>query len=264
MKSARAVLCLEAPAGDARTSRYFGSASPNCRSYKLVNMTSQAEQNHSPQIKAIIFDYGEVLCFPPTPADIGRMAEVFGVNPDHFRPLYEKNRLAYDRGDLEAEEYWAKFAADTDTKLTPEQVKELREWDAEMWSRLNPVMMEWLLALQSAGIKTAILSNMQADMVNHVRRSFPWVGKFHHAVFSHEVRMAKPEAEIYQHCLRGLGTAPEETLFIDDRQRNVKAAQELGIQTVHLKSVAQLRAELEARSFAILPRVAETAPLASK
>ena len=190
------------------------------------------------------------------------MAEVFGVKPEQFRPLYEKNRLAYDRGDLEAEEYWAAFAADTGTKLLPAQVKKLRAWDLELWSKLNPAMLEWLSALQSAGIKTAILSNMHADMVDHVRRSFAWVGKFHYAVFSHEVRLAKPDPEIYHQCLRGLGTTPQETLFIDDRKRNVKAAQELGIQTIHLKSVAQLRTELEARQFAILPEVPETAPLA--
>jgi putative hydrolase of the HAD superfamily len=225
---------------------------------------TKAEKSHSPQFKAVIFDYGEVLCFPPTPAEIARMAEVFGVAPERFRPLYEKNRRAYDRGDLEAEEYWAAFAADAGTKLTPAQVNKLRAWDTEMWSKLNPVMLEWLSALQEAGIRTAILSNMQSDMVNHVRRSFPWVEKFHHVVFSHEVRLAKPEPEIYQHCLRGLGTAPHETLFIDDRKTNINAAQALGIQTIHLKSVAQLRGELEARQFAILPQVGEAAPLPSR
>ena len=222
---------------------------------------TQAKQSQSPQLKSVIFDYGEVLCFPPTSGEIARMAEVFRVNPEQFRSLYEKNRLAYDRGDLDAEAYWAAFAADTGTRLTPDQVKKLRAWDLELWSKLNPVMLEWLSALQLAGIKTAILSNMHADMVDHVRRSFAWVGKFHYAVFSHEVRLAKPDPEIYQHCLRGLGTTPQETLFIDDRKRNVKAAQELGIQTIHLKSVAQLRAELEARQFAILPQVPETMPL---
>jgi len=222
---------------------------------------TQAKQSQSPQLKSVIFDYGEVLCFPPTSGEIARMAEVFRVNPEQFRSLYEKNRLAYDRGDLDAEAYWAAFAADTGTRLTPDQVKKLRAWDLELWSKLNPVMLEWLSALQLAGIKTAILSNMHADMVDHVRRSFAWVGKFHYAVFSHEVRLAKPDPEIYHHCLRGLGTTPQETLFIDDRKRNVKAAQELGIQTIHLKSVAQLRAELEARQFAILPQVPETMPL---
>jgi len=214
------------------------------------------QKNGDQRTKAVIFDYGEVLCFPPTAEEIRRMAEVFGLENGPFRKLYDKNRRAYDRGDLNAEQYWAAFAADAGAqKPTPEQLDQLRAWDTAMWSKINHAMVEWMLALPGAGIKTAILSNMQEDMVNHVRRSFAWVEKFHCAVFSHEVRLAKPEAEIYQHCLRGLGTKPEETVFIDDREPNVRAAKELGIQAIHLQSPEQLQAELEARKFAILPRL---------
>lgn len=216
-------------------------------------MTRVEQSNHPQRPKAIVFDYGEVLCFPPTADEIRRMAEIFGLENGQFRPLYDKNRLAYDRGDLSGDDYWAAFAADAGRKITPEQVKKLRSWDTEMWSKINPAMIEWLLALQNAGFKTAILSNMQEDMVNHVRRSFPWIGKFHYAVFSHEVRLAKPEAEIYQHCLRGLGVEPHEALFIDDREPNVKGAQKVGMQAIHLQSAAQLLAELESRQFVILP-----------
>ncbi|HUJ96074.1 MAG TPA: HAD family phosphatase [Terriglobales bacterium] len=212
-----------------------------------------AQGNPSKQPRAIIFDYGEVLCFPPTHEEIRRMAEIFGLGNGQFRPIYDKNRRIYDRGDLTAEEYWAAFAADAGKKVTPEEVKKLRAWDTEMWSRTNPAMIEWLLALQNAGFKTAILSNMQEDMVNAARRQFAWIKKFDCAVFSHEMRLAKPEPEIYQHCLRGLGTQPHETVFIDDRETNIKAARQLGIQSIHLQSPAQLLTELKKLNFVILP-----------
>jgi len=209
-------------------------------------------------LNAVIFDYGEVLCFPPTAQEIRRMAEIFGLENGQFRPIYDKNRRAYDRGDLTAEEYWTTFATDAGTKLTPDEVKKLRAWDTQMWSKTNPAMVEWMQALQRAGYKTAILSNMQEDMVEAVRRQFAWIEKFDCAVFSHEVKLAKPEAEIYQHCLRGLGTQPEETLFIDDREVNVKAAEKLGIQGIQLQSPSQLHGELVKRQFTILP--ANSAP----
>jgi putative hydrolase of the HAD superfamily len=225
-------------------------------------MTRGTRNNNLQQAKAVIFDYGEVLCFPPTADEIRRMAEVFGLENSQFRPLYDKNRLAYDRGDLNADQYWAAFAADAGRKITSEQVRKLRSWDTEMWSKVNPAMIDWLLALQAAGFKTAILSNMQEDMVAHVRRSFAWIEKFHYAVFSYEVRLVKPEAEIYQHCLRGLGVEPHEALFIDDREANVKGAQKVGMQAIHLQSPAQLLAELESREFLILPALTprETLP----
>jgi putative hydrolase of the HAD superfamily len=209
--------------------------------------------NHSSQIKAVIFDYGEVLCFPPTAAQIGRMADIFALDAGRFRRLYEKNRRAYDRGDLTAEAYWLAFGADVGVQLNSEKIATLRAWDTEMWSRSNPAMVEWVAALRAAGTRTGLLSNMQEDMVARVRRDFPWVADFDCAVFSHEVGLAKPEAEIYQRCLEGLGAAPQETLFIDDRPNNIKAAQELGIQAIRMQSVAQLRTELVSLGFALLP-----------
>ncbi len=212
-----------------------------------------ANSNHSSQIKAVIFDYGEVLCFPPTAAQIGRMADVFALDAGRFRRLYEKNRRAYDRGDLTAEGYWLAFATDAGVQLNSETIATLRAWDTEMWSKSNPVMVEWVAVLRAAGTKTGLLSNMQEDMVARVRHDFAWVAEFDCAVFSHEVRLAKPEAKIYERCLEGLGVAPRETLFIDDRPNNIKAAQELGIQGIRMQSVRQLRSELVSLGFALLP-----------
>jgi 2-haloacid dehalogenase len=42
---------------------------------------------------------------------------------------------------------------------------------------------------------------------------------------------------------------PENALFIDDSLRNIKAAEELGINAIHFKSPELLRKELEARGI---------------
>jgi FMN phosphatase YigB (HAD superfamily) len=74
------------------------------------------------------------------------------------------------------------------------------------------------------------------------------------------VRLAKPEAKIYEYCLEGLGTRAEETLFIDDREVNIQGAQGLGIRTIRFESVAQLHTELKKMSFPLLPLTLESAP----
>ena len=61
----------------------------------------------SSKIKAVILDYGEVLCYPPTAEEWARMAGLFGVDPVPFRKLWDRNRLLYDRGDLSPEAYWS-------------------------------------------------------------------------------------------------------------------------------------------------------------
>jgi putative hydrolase of the HAD superfamily len=207
----------------------------------------------SPRIEAAIFDYGEVLCYPPRMEEIASMAAVFGMEPKLFPPLWEKNRPAYDRGDLTPEAYWGMLSEDAKVRISAEQFAELNKLDADMWGRENPRMVEWLRQIAAAGIKTALLSNMHPEMIRYVRRKFDWVACFNPAVFSAEVRMVKPDPAIYHHTLQGLGVAAENAMFIDDREANVKAARALGIHAIHLRSLSQLRKEVEALGFPVLP-----------
>jgi putative hydrolase of the HAD superfamily len=204
-------------------------------------------------VKAVILDYGEVLCLRPTEEQIRRMAGVFGIGTSQFATLYEKNRLAYDRGDLTPEQYWFSFADEPGIRLDAAQIPLLRAWDVEMWSNTNPGMIEWLESIHSNGTRTALLSNMHMDMVSKVRREFGWIRHFDGLVFSCELHLAKPEVAIYEHCLQALGATAHETLFIDDREVNVKAAQRIGIRAIRFESVEQLRSELEDIGFPILP-----------
>lgn len=51
-------------------------------------------------------------------------------------------------------------------------------------------------------------------------------------VTSFEARSIKPEAKIFHTVVEKLGIKPEETLFLDDSQKNLDAAAELGFQTL--------------------------------
>jgi putative hydrolase of the HAD superfamily len=216
-------------------------------------MTINSNGNGAP-IRAVIFDYGEVLCHAPVPEILDRLMRMFRIDRHRFDELYRKNRLRYDRADLTAEEYWRHFAADAGVNLDSAQLAALRQYDLEMWSSINPAMLAWLGDLRSTGMKTAILSNMPAEMVVHVRKTFPWMEGFDCRVFSAELRRVKPEPEIYQHCLDCLRVAPQEALFIDDKEVNVKGARELGIRGIRMESLTQLSNELKALGFTPLPK----------
>lgn len=51
-------------------------------------------------------------------------------------------------------------------------------------------------------------------------------------VTSFEARSIKPDARIFHHVVAKLGIKPEETLFLDDSQKNLDAAAELGFHTL--------------------------------
>lgn len=211
--------------------------------------------NHHPplDVKAVIFDYGEVLCHRPTAEQIARLAGFFGIGVDALPPLWERNRGPFDRGDLTAEAYWSMLADDAGAKIGPGEMDEICELDLTMWSNVNSGMVEWARRLRSSGLKVGLLSNMHPDMVSHCRKHFAWLQGFDFVTFSGEARMIKPDPAIYEHTLRGLGVAASEALFLDDREINIRAARALGIAAIRVQSMAQLRRELQAAGFTILP-----------
>jgi putative hydrolase of the HAD superfamily len=211
------------------------------------------DRENSSKIKAVILDYGEVLCYSPSADEWGRMARVFGVDPLTFRKLWERNRLRYDRGDLSPEAYWAELAKDAGGPLAPEQLPRLRQWDLEMWAHDSPVLVEWLKQIHSAGIKTGLLSNMPHDMIHHVRQKFTWLKYFDHQTFSAEVSLIKPDPAIYNHSLGGVGVAASEALFVDDKEPNVQGARSVGIHALQFSSVEKFAEDLKQLGFPILP-----------
>jgi putative hydrolase of the HAD superfamily len=208
-----------------------------------------------PVIRAVILDFGEVLCHLPSAENIERLALIFQMDPRTFLPIYLETRAPYDRGDLLPGEYWQKFAEQAGVKITANAIEQARQLDLELWSHINEAMILWVQRLHAAGFKTAILSNMPTDMATHVRKNFEWISDFDHHIFSGEVRSVKPEPEIYQHCIEALGVQPSEALFIDDRDVNLEQARAAGIHGIRFQSVEQLREELQALGFTILPQL---------
>ena len=183
------------------------------------------------------------------------MAGFFGLNTDQFLPLWERNRGPFDRGDLSAKVYWSMLAADAGVSIDSRQMEELCTLDLEMWSHINSAMIDWVHQLRASGLKVGLLSNMPADMVTHCRKQFAWLEVFDFATFSADVRLIKPDSAIYEHTLRGLGVKPSEAIFLDDREANIQAARELGIEAIRVQSATQLKKDLQAAGFTILPAI---------
>jgi putative hydrolase of the HAD superfamily len=204
-------------------------------------------------IRAVIFDYGDVLCLRAPREKFAPMAAILGITPERLVERYMQNRLAYDRGDVSMEDYWIGFGREEGTEITRAQAAELDRRDCELWWSLDPALMEWIEHLRGRGIKTGILSNMFVNMARKLREEAPWADRFDAYTLSGELRLAKPEPAIYQHAAEQLGVAAAEALFLDDRQVNVDGARAVGMEGLVFSSAAQLRKDLEAWGFHVLP-----------
>ena len=197
------------------------------------------------KITTVIFDFGYVLSLPPQPSDYQRLAALAGIDGKPLEEIYWGKRTDYDQGTIDGPVYWQRIAEAAGRELTPAQIDSLIANDIAIWMRANPVMMEWVRALKRDGLKIAVLSNMPIEISTYMRQYAPWFRDFDYVCFSAEVQLAKPEAAIFQACLRAVRSRPEECLFIDDRAENVEAARALGIHALKFVSVQELAVEVQ-------------------
>ena len=183
-----------------------------------------------------IFDYGGVLAHHQTDADQAKLAEIAGLSKDLFSELYWANRLDYDKGLVSTAEYWHAILRHSTAALTQKLIEQLAQFDNLSWMQFDSVMWDWIEELRHAGKRVAMLSNMPRDLGEALKLRTRKLECFDCLTLSYEIHAAKPESAIYEHCLRGLGTPPEQTLFLDDRIANVQGAELLGIRAIQFTS----------------------------
>lgn len=208
----------------------------------------------SSKIRAVILDYGEVMCVKPKEENLSRMAKLFGIEPAVFFDRYIPSRGPYDQGVVSPEEYWKGFAAEMGVATDEATVARLREWDTEMWGDVSGEMTDWLARLDEAGFRTALLSNMQNDMAAYARRNFDWLKHIDAQILSCEVGMIKPDPAIFHLTAERMGVRPEQALLVDDREANIESARKTGMAGIRFQNIGQLREELEAMGFDVLPQ----------
>jgi putative hydrolase of the HAD superfamily len=89
------------------------------------------------------------------------------------------------------------------------------------------------------------LSNMPASTFAYLREQHAFWNVFKGIVISGEIKMAKPEREIFEYLLRRYALTAAETVFVDDHAPNIQAAQTLGLHTVWFRDARQCALELE-------------------
>lgn len=190
----------------------------------------------------IVFDFGEVISRrnPGIPG----MAARLGVSVAEFESAYW-DRDAYDRGGSDAA-YWELIGTGLGQSFDPDVVLEMTALDNAGWlTDPVPETVALLDDLDSLGVPLALLSNAPVTFARLAEKE-AWAKHFRHLIFSGDLRMAKPDASIWQHLTSVLGAAPEDLTFYDDRQSNIDGALAAGIDARLWTSALAARAELSA------------------
>jgi putative hydrolase of the HAD superfamily len=195
----------------------------------------------------VIFDFGNVVSLPPSPADraaITRLAGIGGGDGEDgpFWAAYDAHRSEFDRG-TGGVAYWQAIAGDIGARWDSGLVSALWAADFRSWLPLNPAVVEVLADLRAGGTPLALLSNAAPEYGGFFRHG-PVSGFFCACYVSGELGLLKPDPEIYQHVLADLGITPGEAVFVDDRPDNVAGAEALGVAGHVFTGAAELRSFL--------------------
>lgn len=197
------------------------------------------------QLKFVIFDLGGVL-FHWNPKEILRILKIEDpLFPENIPEMtVTKVWNDFDAGMIKLKEVVAQLANTYQQK----QVERFIELSLE---KLEPISagVQLLEKVQAQGNQTFILSNISEEFWNRLHPHHKFLHSFDGAVFSYQIQAIKPEPRIFQALLNKYHLKPEECLFIDDLPANIKAALDLGIDSILCQDHHYVEEELKRRGI---------------
>jgi putative hydrolase of the HAD superfamily len=91
--------------------------------------------------------------------------------------------------------------------------------------------------------KIVLLSN-NTIWLDELDKKYGIYKNFDLVLSSHTVRMQKPDRKIFELLIRKSKAKPGEIVFIDDQERNLASARQMGMNCILFRNVGQLRREL--------------------
>lgn len=194
-------------------------------------------------IDSIIFDLGGVL---------------IDWNPRYvYRTIFEsekeidwffENICTHDWNENQDAGYPIAKATEELVAKHPEWEKEIRayygRWEEMLGGPINDTVDLFRTLKKDTDLKFYALTNWSAETFPIALDRYDFLHWFDGRVVSGEEKTRKPFIEFYQRLLDRYQVNPAATLFIDDNLRNVKAAESLGISSIHFKTPQQLQAEI--------------------
>jgi putative hydrolase of the HAD superfamily len=110
----------------------------------------------------------------------------------------------------------------------------------------KPDTVALLRSLHRRGIPLYCLSDMPVSVYAHVRLRHEFWDAFSGIVISGEVKLMKPEREVFEYLLNRFRLDPRHTVFVDDLPLNIEGARAVGLHAIQFRDAAQCARELDA------------------
>ncbi len=191
-----------------------------------------------PNFRNILFDLGGVIVDINVQATFRAFYEL-GFPADLMQYPHAMSTdlfFRYETGKLDTDQFRDAIRKSTGVEMSNRAFDEA--WNAMLVG--IPKERTVLLKRLSEQYALYMLSNTSSLHVEVFEKMYRKVaGVSMHEVFtkiyySHEIGWHKPDREAWEFVVKDAGIRPGETLFLDDNIHNIKVAQELGFQAIHI------------------------------
>ena len=183
-------------------------------------------------IKVIYFDFFNVLCNPPLSPIIERIIP----NAEQQKHIDRLDDL--DLGNISLENFVIELSIGSGIPV--EQITD--EMDSA--PKLNMDLLEFIKNKLKGHYRVGLFTNAINTTIYKILGDN--INTFDIKLISSEVKLIKPNKKIFELAVALAEVNPEEILFIDDSKKNIDAAKEMGIQTIHYKYFEDFKTQIDA------------------
>jgi len=177
-------------------------------------------------IQAVFLDLGNVLAFHDDPVLFRRMSARGGASTEEIRERMLGLWDSINRGTLAGDDLRRMICRVAGSSQPMEAEPFFAMWNCHF--RVHHQLLPMVDALLDQ-VKVLLLSNTNEMHWRFVRPLIPQFERFCDVVISCELKLAKPDAEIFRVALARAKVAPEQVVYFDDTPSFVEAARALGI-----------------------------------
>lgn len=193
-------------------------------------------------IRAIFWDVGGVLLTNAWDrTERAEALEHFHLDPEEFHARHEMVVSSFERGKITLDEYLDRTVFYREHPFTREMFRDY------MFSLTKPLpeVLEFARAVTASGKYLMGTLNNESRELNCYRiEKFGLRMIFRLFISSCFVGFRKPERDIYRLALEITQVPAEQCCFIDDRALNLECAARLGMHTIQMQKLEQLRGDL--------------------
>ena len=201
-------------------------------------------------IKAIIFDFGNVICRFDNDIYREKIAEITGKKIGDIKDLIFRNSdilYKFETGLISNQDFFKELSKICGLDISYDQLKKIYSKD-----KFTPIegMIDLIKKLQKK-YKIGLLSNTSSWDYDYILKDAPIIETFDTVTTSFEVKAMKPSPMIFQDALKKLNLKPEECVYTDDIWEYVEAAKSLGINSFQFINAKKFESDLKSLGIEI-------------